>query len=86
MITEKETSAEDMESLHQPLQEEIITAQLRQKENYDKHRKPRRNLKSGDMVWFLPCNIKTTRPWKKLDYKKMVPFKIIKKLGASSYK
>ena len=35
MITEKETSAEDMEQLHQTLREEMKTALLRQKENYD---------------------------------------------------
>ena len=64
----------------------MTTAQLRQKENYDKHRKPDPNLESGDMVWFLPRNVKTTRPSKKLDYKKMGPFKIIKQVGTSSYK
>ena len=31
-------------------------------------------------------NVKTTRPSKKLDYKKMGPFKITKKVGTSSYK
>ena len=75
-----------MENLHQTLEEEMTTAQLREKENYDKHRKPDPNLKSGDMVWFLPRNVKTTRPSKKLDYKKIGPFKIIKKVGTSSYK
>ena len=64
----------------------MTTAQLRQKENYDKHGKSDPNLKSGDIVWFLPCNVKTTRPSKKLDYKKMGSFKIIKKIGTSSYK
>ena len=64
----------------------MTTAQLRQKENYDRHRKPDPNLKSGDMVWFLPRNVKTTRPSKKLDYKKIGPFEIIKKVGTSSYK
>ena len=86
MIRAKETLAEDMENLHQTLREEMTTAQIRQKENYDKYRKPDPNLKSGDMMWFLPCNVKTTRPSKKLNYKKMGPFKIIKKVGTSSYK
>ena len=86
LITEKETSAKDMENLHQTLREEMTIAQLRQKENYDKHRKPNPNLKTRDTVWLLPRNIKTTRPFKKLDYKKMGPFKIIKKVGRSSYK
>ena len=86
LITEKDTSAKDMENLHQTLREQMTTAQLRRKENYDKHGKPDPNLKSGDMVWFLPRNVKTTRPSKKLDYKKMAPFKIIKKVETSSYK
>ena len=86
LMTEKETSAKDMESLHQTLREEMTTAQLRQKANYDKHRKPDPNLKSGGMVWFLPRNVKTMRPSKKLDYKTMGEFKIIKKVGMSSYK
>ena len=75
-----------MENLHQTLREEITTAQLRQKENSDNHRKPDPNLKPGDMVLFLPLNVKTTRPSEKLDYMKMGPFKIIKKVGTSSYK
>ena len=75
-----------MENLHQTLREELTTAQLRQKENYDKHRKPDPNLKSGVVLWFLPRNVKTTRPAKKLDYKRMRPFKIIKKVGTNSNK
>ena len=86
MITGKETTAENMESLHQTLREEMKNTQIRQKENYDQHRKPDPSLKSGDMVGFIPSNVKTTRPSKKLDDKKMGPFKIIKKLGTSSYK
>ena len=38
------------------------------------------------MVWFISCNVKTTRPSKNLDYKKIEPFKIIQKVRTSSYK
>jgi len=38
------------------------------------------------MVWLLPRNIKTTRPSKKLDYKKIRPFKILANSGTSAYK
>ena len=86
MITGEETTAESMENPPQTLRDEMKTAQLKQRENYNQHRKPDPNLKSGDMVWFIPRNVKTTRPSKKLDYKKMGSFKIIKKVGASSYK
>jgi len=37
-------------------------------------------------VWLLPRNIKTTRLSKKLDYKKIGPFKILAKIGTSAYK
>ena len=69
MITEKETSAEDMENLQETLRGEMTTAQLRLKENYNNYRKPDPILKSGDMLWFLQRNGKTTRPSKKLDCK-----------------
>ena len=64
----------------------MTTAQLRQKENYDKHRKPDPKFKSGDMVWFLPPKVMTMRLSKKLDYKKMGPFKMIQKVGSNSNK
>jgi len=38
------------------------------------------------MVWLLPRNIKTTRPWKKLDYKKIGLFKVLARIGTSTYK
>jgi len=69
--------------LHESLKDKLVPAQLRQKEYYDLHRKPDPNLQSGDMVWFLARNIKTTRPSKKLDDKKMGPFKILAKIGTS---
>jgi len=77
---------EDMRQLHDTLQAEMTEAQLRHKEYYDAGRKPDLNLQSGDMVWLLPRNIRTTRPCKKLDYKKIGPFKILAKIGESAYK
>jgi len=64
----------------------MTEAQLRHKEYYDAGRKPDPNLQSGDMVWLLPRNIRTTRPCKKLDYKRIGPFKILARIGESAYK
>jgi len=75
-----------MTQLHESLRKGIVAAQLRQKEYYDLHRKAGPNLQSGDMVWVLPRNIRTTRPSKKLDYKKIGPFKILARIGTSAYK
>jgi len=75
-----------MTELHESLRNEMVAAQLLQKEYYDLHRKPDPNLQSGNMVWLLPRNIKATRPSKKLDYKKIGPFNILAKIGTSAYK
>jgi len=82
----KITPAEDLSQLHNTLQAEMTEAQLRHKEYHDAGRKPDPNLPSGDMVWLLPRNIRTTRPCKKLDYKKIRPFKILARIGESAYK
>jgi len=82
----KTTPAENMSELHDTLQAEMTEAQLRHKEYYEAGRKPDPNLQLGDMVWLLPRNLRTTRPCKKLDYKKIGPFKILAKIGESAYK
>jgi len=85
-IQGKRTKPEEMTQLHESLRNEMVAAQLRQKEYYNLPQKPNSNLQSEDMVWLLPRNIKTTRPSKKLDYKKIGPFKIVAKIGTSAYK
>jgi len=82
----KITPPEDMSQLQDTLQAEMTEAQLRHKKYYDAGRKPDPNLQSGDMVWLLPRNIRTTRPCKKLDYKKIGTFKILARIGESAYK
>jgi len=82
----KITPPEAMSQLHDTRQAEMTEAQLRHKEYYDTGRKPDPNLQSGDMVWLLPRNIRTTRPCKKLDNKKIGPFKILARIGESAYK
>jgi len=86
LIHGKRTNPEEMTQIHESLRNEMVAAQLRQKEYYDLHRKSDPNLQSGDMVWLLPRNIKNTRPSKKLDDKKIGPFKILAKIGTSAYK
>jgi len=64
----------------------MVAAQLQPKKYYNIDQKPDPNLQSGVMVWLLPRNIETTRPSKKLDYKKIRPFKILTKIGTSAYR
>ena len=44
------------------------------------------DLKEGEIVYLLRKNIKTKRPSNKLDYIKLGPFKIKKKMGLVIYK
>jgi len=67
LIQGKQTKPEEMTQLHESWRNEIVAAQLRQKEYYDLHRNPDPNLQPGDMVWLLPRNVKITRRSKKLD-------------------
>ena len=57
LIQGRQMKPEEITLLHQSVRNEMLAAQLRQKEYYELHRKPDPNLKSGDMVWLLPCNI-----------------------------
>jgi len=66
LIRGEETKPEAMTQLDESLRNEMVAAQVRQKEYYDLHRKPNPHLLCVDMVWLLPRNIKTTRPSKKL--------------------
>ena len=86
MILEKSVQPEQMSQLHKVLKTEITEAQMSQNEYADRHRKPDPNWKQGDKVWLIPRNIRTTRPAKNLDYKKLGPFRILAKIGMQAYK
>jgi len=86
LMCEKSTPPESMSQLHNILHAEITEIQLRQKEYYNAGRKPDPNLQSGDMVWLLPRNMRTTRPCKTLNYKKNGGFSILSKIRGSAYK
>ena len=66
LIQGKQTKPEEITQLHESLRNQMVAAQLRQNKYYNLHRKTDPNLKSGDIVWLLPRNIKTRRPSKRL--------------------
>ena len=68
------------------LKSEMTYAQAINQEQANKKRTTAPNLQIGDDVWLLSRNVKTTRPSKKLDFKKLGPFKVIEKLGSAVYK
>lgn len=46
---------------------------------------PQPDFKVGDMVWLNSKNVKTNHPTKKLDYKKLGPFKILEQVNNCSF-
>ena len=72
--------------LQETLRHEIRYAQEIQSEQANKRRSPDPTLKPGDRVWLQNRNTKTTRPSKKLDYKRLGPFTISKRIGLRAYK
>jgi hypothetical protein len=54
--------------------------------NRTKEGEPVKEFEIGDKVWLVATNIKTKRPMKKLDNKKVGPFTITDKISSHAYK
>ena len=63
------------------LQDNILNAQQRMAKYYDRRVQKQPEYKEGDMVMVNMKNMKTKRPSKKLDHKKLGPVKILAKVG-----
>ena len=67
-------------------QEALENARTSMKKHYDKKKEKGRDFKEGEKVWLDAKNLKTYRPGKKLDNKKLVPFTILEKVRNSAYR
>ena len=76
--------AEHIKDLHENLTELIKATQNQQAKYYDAKHKPV-EFKVGDKVWLRSSNIHTQCPSKKLDWKHLGPYLIIKKIGIQAY-
>lgn len=81
-----EQAARDFQSLHRYLREQVAIAN----ESYARHANPKRtdtpDWQVGDLVWVNMKNIRTRRPAKKLDWKRMGPYPILAKIGTHAYR
>jgi hypothetical protein len=75
-----EVKVESLVKIQEDLKEFMTQAQIKFKEMADRFRIPTPDFAIGDSVWLSTKNIKTTRPCKKLDYRKIGPFKIIQQI------
>lgn len=74
-----------MKELHSEMKFNIQTALETHARNFDKKVIPQPDFKIGDQVWLSAQNIRTSRPSRKLDHKRLGPFKILKKVGTRSF-
>lgn len=77
--------AERMKDLHETMYQNLEKAQRRMTKYYNAHRKDH-SFAEGDKVWLRTTNIRTQRECKKLDRKKLGPFKITKVIGPQAYR
>ncbi|KAJ3464714.1 hypothetical protein MRS44_009500 [Fusarium solani] len=78
--------ADKLRELHAELRAELEFVRERMKRYYDQKRSEGPTFSEGDMVYLSTKNIETKRPSKKLDFKYLGPFKILKKLSDNTYK
>jgi len=73
-----------LHEIHERLIENVTQSQNYQAKYYDSKHKPIA-FQIGDMVWLNSTNITTLRPSKKLDWKRLGPFRITKRVGLQAY-
>ena len=81
-----EAFANHITRITEHLKSEIAAAQARYSDTADRHRRPARLYREGDLVWLNARNIKTLRPAKKLDWKSLGPFTVRKQISPHAYR
>lgn len=78
--------ARDLKSLHSYLRNEIAVANEAYQKFANTHRADTPDWPEGTLVWLDCRNIKTKRPMKKLDHRRLGPFKILKRVSTHAYR
>ncbi|QLI66325.1 Transposon Tf2-12 polyprotein [Metarhizium brunneum] len=77
--------ADELKRLHEEMRHELEFVRNRMAQYHNRKRSKGPIFGEGDMVYLLRRNIKTTRPSDKLDYKKLGPFAIKKRISTNNY-
>jgi hypothetical protein len=83
---EADKFADKMSELQTLLREEMTWAQATQQEYANRKRTPAPAYRVGDKVFIATTKIATTRPSKKLDWKKIGPYPIVEIISAHAYR
>ncbi len=78
--------AEQISTLYIMLKEELKFVRTRIKRHYNKHRLEGPRLERGDKVYLISWNLRIKRLSKKLDFKKIRPFKVEERISENNYR
>ena len=76
---------QELQLIHAKLKENLEKAAADSKKFADAHRSKEPEMKVGQMVWLDARNIRSDRPCPRLDWKKLGPFKISRKISRVAY-
>jgi hypothetical protein len=74
-----------MQQVHEHLCIEMRRSQVIQEERANRGRIPAPHIQIGSKVWLYVCNIRTTRPTGKVDWKRVGLFKVTKQVSPYAY-
>ena len=78
--------ANTLPDVHRDLSLDLRTAGKQYKAHANRHRLAAPTFIVDDMVWLLRRHIATTRPYAKLDYKKLGPFHILERVNPVTFR
>jgi hypothetical protein len=78
--------AADLKELHEYLREQIRITIEQYSSATSQRRLPIPNFQIGDNVWLDARNIRTKRPSKKLDHRRLGPFPLVEKISSHAYR
>ena len=74
-----------MQQIHEHLRVEMRRSQAVQDEGANRTRIPAPNIQRGTQVWLDAGHIRTTRPPRKLDWKRLELYKVICRISPNAY-
>ncbi|KIL70533.1 hypothetical protein M378DRAFT_117693 [Amanita muscaria Koide BX008] len=81
-----ETFIKSLNNIREDANSALVKAAATMKHFYDRHRQEACDYKPGDYVWLEATHIRSARPSKKLDDRRLGPFKIVTKVGQRAYR
>ncbi|SPC64154.1 uncharacterized protein UHOD_11693 [Ustilago sp. UG-2017b] len=77
---------DQLKQLHEYVRGKLDKANSQSADQFDRHRLPSPHFQPGDRVWLSADNIRSLRPTKKLDYRRLGPFSISEVISSHAFR